>query len=40
VFGHLLLGEHLTLLKVGGFLLATVGVWLATRASTPVPSTG
>lgn len=40
VFGHLLLGEHLTLLKVGGFLLATVGVWLATRTPTPVPSTG
>lgn len=40
VFGHLLLGEHLTLLKVGGFLLATVGVWLATRTPAPVPSTG
>ena len=40
VFGHLLLGEHLTLLKIGGFLLATVGVWLATRTSTPVHSTG
>ena len=38
VFGHLLLGEHLTLLKVGGFLLATVGVWLATRTPTPAPS--
>lgn len=40
VFGHLLLNEHLTLLKIGGFLLATVGVWLATRTPTPVPSTG
>jgi drug/metabolite transporter (DMT)-like permease len=40
VFGHLLLGEHLTLLKAGGFLLATLGVWLATRTPTPVPSTG
>jgi len=40
VFGHLLLGEHLTLLKIGGFLLATVGVWLATRTSAQAPSTG
>jgi len=40
VFGHLLLGEHLTLLKLGGFLLAAVGVWLATRPSSRVPATG
>ena len=40
VFGHLLLGEHLTLLKVGGFVLATVGVWLATRTSSQLPATG
>ena len=40
VFGHLLLGEHLTLLKLGGFLLAAVGVWLATRTSSQVPATG
>lgn len=39
VFGHLLLNEHLTLLKITGFVLATVGVWLATRVSTPPPST-
>lgn len=40
VFGHLLLGEHLTLLKLGGFLLAAVGVWLATRTSSQAPATG
>jgi len=40
VFGHLLLGEHLTLLKLGGFLLAAVGVWLATRTSGQVPASG
>ena len=40
VFGYLLLGEHLTLLKLGGFLLAAVGVWLATRTSRQTPATG
>lgn len=40
VFGHFLLGEHLTPLKLGGFLLAAMGVWLATRTSSQVPATG
>lgn len=31
VFGHALLGEHLTWLKGAGFALAAVGTWLATR---------
>lgn len=35
VFGHVVLGEHLTLLKGAGFALAAAGVWLATR---PQPS--
>jgi len=32
VFGHVLLGEHLTALKLCGFALAALGVWLAGRA--------
>ncbi|MET0807689.1 MAG: DMT family transporter [Pseudoxanthomonas sp.] len=32
LFGHWLLGEHLTVLKGAGFALAAAGVWLATRA--------
>jgi drug/metabolite transporter (DMT)-like permease len=40
VLGQLLLGEHLTLLKISGFVLATVGVWLATRTPRPLPATG
>ncbi|NDK38251.1 EamA/RhaT family transporter [Pseudoxanthomonas gei] len=31
LFGHWLLGEHLTVLKGAGFVLAAAGVWLATR---------
>lgn len=31
VFGHLLLGEHLTPLKLCGFALAALGIWLAGR---------
>ncbi len=32
VMGHVVLGEHLTALKLAGFACAAVGVWLATRA--------
>ncbi len=35
VMGHLMLGEHLTPLKIGGFALAALGVWLATRVVRP-----
>lgn len=31
VLGHLVLGEHLTALKLAGFACAAAGVWLATR---------
>lgn len=31
VMSHLLIGEHLTALKLSGFACAAVGVWLATR---------
>lgn len=31
VFGSWVLGEHLTVLKLGGFALAAIGVWLVTR---------
>lgn len=31
VLGHLVLGEHITPLKLSGFACAAVGVWLATR---------
>ncbi|HYM87056.1 MAG TPA: DMT family transporter [Pseudoxanthomonas sp.] len=35
VFGHWWLGEHLTPLKLCGFVLAAAGVWMATRQREP-----
>ena len=35
VFGSWVLGEHLTALKLGGFALAAIGVWLVTRPGVP-----
>lgn len=33
VLGHLMLGEHITALKLSGFACAAIGVWMATGNS-------